>query len=183
LIRGICKSGCAPQEAVFELSATNQGPILVTWPEHGGIPDFGVTSHCVLVVTTLDDERYVIDLTGAQYGQFDALVPEGWYRDRFVQSSIDDSSEHCEEEQDDIPEVGNCIDIIHDDAAVVMNNAVAKWEADSGYTVTQLVRESPAAFQLCKTTLLEEVRQRVAEFVEWVKEHQEDYWRSRISVT
>lgn len=112
--------------------------------------------HQALVVTTKWGGRYIIDIAGAQYGQFEAVVPLKKYCREYVANfeKVDQFGDHCQERQRAIYDAartgnysvgsGRCTynEVMFAGAKMgtVLAQAIEQWETSSATTVADVLK-------------------------------------------
>lgn len=146
-----------------------------------GQRDDNVYAHSVLIVETKNGESYVLDIAGAQNGQFEAVVPTETFIDREMakMSQLHPHGrelDHFLRTADGSSPMGEGADIrspqilcqTHQQLGMV----IQEWERTHETSIQELVREAPQnVYEQCKTSLLTKVSTDLKAFVaQWEKE-------------
>lgn len=138
--------------------------------------------HQVLAVALQENESYVVDLAGAQYHQYAAVVPWDMYAERIGIVEVRSRHEFGHEARRDVEgevircskteqvkETGVTWDMrtyaMQAEVAKALKTGVADWEEESDMTVADMLREKAGVFKLNSKKLLTAIKSEIESYV------------------
>ena len=145
------------------------------------------SGHWVVVVGLSGNEHYVVDLAGAQYRQFRAVMPRDEYAAKCTMASQQQRTfgymnrrfKKVVRHQNDPALLG--LDpramMVHQEAAKGMMTVLGEWEKEAGKTVVQMLKQKESAFKADKTSLIKAVSEDMQEYLTWWKAQPQRFGR------
>ncbi|KAF2255333.1 hypothetical protein BU26DRAFT_154018 [Trematosphaeria pertusa] len=126
-------------------------------------------THGVIRVITLDASRsWIIDPAGAQYSMFAACLDEQTYQDRYVEKVFCAMKPGTDKllYQGFAELKGNCAIVarIEWDGVKAVEDAVQKWERNSGLRLPELLRQPEGTFERHREEVLEAIQSALVRF-------------------
>ena len=125
------------------------------------------------------DERFIIDLTGAQYRQYRAIMPQQEYDDKWIMCYKERESfgywnrrwKNAVVKQNDPALEGFDVRvmIMHEQVARCINTTVDGWEKKTGKTLAKMLKQKGDIFETDKAALMKEVNRNMREYLNYCK--------------
>ena len=136
-------------------------------------------SHTVIRFPFQDGKQYILDLAGAQYGQYNVVMPLNQYMSIWVREREDEEELEYTEKRwkkaaryRDDPRLPADFDYrafwLQHEIAKVMHDRVGKWEIEGGKTIAKMLRQKQSEFETDKNALLAAVTTAMRDWIdEW----------------
>jgi hypothetical protein len=139
-----------------------------------------------------NDEHYMIDLAGAQFRQYRAVVPQKEYRASFVMGDKAKNDfgyqnrrwEKVVKEQNDPDLLGSDLRVMHVHHEVIkaLNSAVTKWETEAGNTMPQVLKQKEDAYKADKAALIKAINREMRTYLTWYKARPQKFRIEKVNV-
>lgn len=176
------------EQPLTEISTSMKGTTRTVW--HHGLN--GVTRnnqafrHQFLQAQLKNGETYAIDMSGAQYGLYNAVAPMQKYRAQHIdfrkfgvrafghakgdiQKLLTGDKSVC------TPTTDQRVCVMHIEAAKALNHAVGMWE-DGGIKVVKLLNAPQAKFETLTKTFVETLTMRMEGCIAYLQTREADLW-------
>ena len=161
----------------------------------GKLDEHDYPHEAILIVLT-GGENFVLDLAGAQYGQYESIVTWDNLKARYVKNVVQVNergarAQYCKDRRE-----GNGYDhekllglgfdirvlLMHHEVMQLLNSTLSAWEKESGTTVAQMLAGKQVEIETQSTKMLAKMRAEMKGYITWAESVPRLFGQERVPI-